>query len=519
MLGGLVGKDQIVVLPERVRKLTSRLKSWITLGKLPASERKLSLLVYGFPPNVGAVGTAALLNVARSLRNLLLRLSLEGYNIGSSSFQRLLTDDLESGDKLVRALSVMSQNPMNPKLIVQELASLGLPPSTYIQREVSWRELQGWLGKTMSNKVAKQWGDLDSYTGLGTTGAGKFLVQGFQFGNLFIGIQPLLGVEGDPMRLLFERDLTPHPQYAAYYSWLQHEYHPNALIHFGMHGTSEWLPGNPLGNTPESWPDVLMGDMPNLYVYACNNPSESILAKRRGYATIISHNVPPYSRAGLYNELKQIRALTNEYREAKATSSIDSDAPAVPESSGVIPSGAQYLPPESPPSEKYTDLIPSIVALVDKAGLFTDLPYTGKYALPFEAGEVTNGKVVNAGDGKLTAEHVEELLKGSDSISFTSSFEDHLGNMTSYLAEVETRLFSEGLYEIGSTMTPSQINGYLTAVIDEGKVSEETLHTIATKAVDSETSTSILLGVKAQGNSHTHTGMYHSYTSILIPTI
>ena len=31
--------------------------------------------------------------------------------------------------------------------------------------------------------------------------------------------------------------------------------------------------------------------MPNVYVYAANNPSESILAKRRGYGTIVSHNV------------------------------------------------------------------------------------------------------------------------------------------------------------------------------------------------------------------------------------
>jgi cobalamin biosynthesis Mg chelatase CobN len=38
---------------------------------------------------------------------------------------------------------------------------------------------------------------------------------------MWIGIQPLLGLEGDPMRLLFERDLTPHPQYAAAYKWLQ----------------------------------------------------------------------------------------------------------------------------------------------------------------------------------------------------------------------------------------------------------------------------------------------------------
>ena len=45
-----------------------------------------------------------------------------------------------------------------------------------------------------------------------------------------------------------------------------------------------------------SWSDVLLGSLPNIYVYAANNPSETIVAKRRGYATIVSHNVPPYGR-------------------------------------------------------------------------------------------------------------------------------------------------------------------------------------------------------------------------------
>jgi hypothetical protein len=49
--------------------------------------------------------------------------------------------------------------------------------------------------------------------------------------------QPLLGVEGDPMRLLFERDLTPHPQYAAFYKWMQQDFAADAVLHFGMHGT------------------------------------------------------------------------------------------------------------------------------------------------------------------------------------------------------------------------------------------------------------------------------------------
>lgn len=77
------------------------------------------------------------------------------------------------------------------------------------------------------------------------------------------------------------------------------EYGADAVIHFGMHGTVEWLPGSPLGNTGLSWSDVLLGPLPNVYLYAANNPSESIIAKRRGYGTIISHNVPPYGRAGM----------------------------------------------------------------------------------------------------------------------------------------------------------------------------------------------------------------------------
>jgi len=34
---------------------------------------------------------------------------------------------------------------------------------------------------------------------------------------------------------------------AAFYKWLQQEYCADAVLHFGMHGTVEWLPGAPLG--------------------------------------------------------------------------------------------------------------------------------------------------------------------------------------------------------------------------------------------------------------------------------
>lgn len=52
---------------------------------LPKQERKLAILLYGFPPGVGATGTAALLNVPKSLEALLQQLAEQGYNLGQSA--------------------------------------------------------------------------------------------------------------------------------------------------------------------------------------------------------------------------------------------------------------------------------------------------------------------------------------------------------------------------------------------------------------------------------------------------
>lgn len=54
VLGGLVG-DTIGLVPERVRKMNERIKGWVDLRRTPEAARKVAVIVYGFPPNVGAV--------------------------------------------------------------------------------------------------------------------------------------------------------------------------------------------------------------------------------------------------------------------------------------------------------------------------------------------------------------------------------------------------------------------------------------------------------------------------------
>lgn len=335
VLGGLVG-DKIALVPERVRKLTGRVKAWVNLRRTPKMDRKIAISLYGFPPNVGAVGTAALLDVPHSLESLLERLEQEGYDTGGWQ-----SDADASGESLVAALSILCENPVvsggskrmqdavdakierakaGDETVAATLARPrgGLGGAKVRSKDMTPDELESVLGKYMMKKVRRSWSENDR--GPGVSAEGNYVVAGLQLGNVWIFVQPLLGVEGDPMRLLFERDLTPHPQYIAAYEWMKLSESnggvgAQVVIHLGMHGTVEWLPGQPLGNDRKSWSDQLLGDIPNIYIYAANNPSESILAKRRGYGTLVSYNVPPYGRSGLYLELANLKDLVEEFRQ------------------------------------------------------------------------------------------------------------------------------------------------------------------------------------------------------------
>jgi CobN/Magnesium Chelatase len=75
------------------------------------------------------------------------------------------------------------------------------------------------------------------------TNGQDLLVFGKQYGNVFIGVQPTFGYEGDPMRLLFSKSASPHHGFAAYYTFLEKIFGADAVLHFGTHGSLEFMPG------------------------------------------------------------------------------------------------------------------------------------------------------------------------------------------------------------------------------------------------------------------------------------
>ena len=391
----MVGED-IYLVPERLHRLTNRVKKWVGLRHTPTPERKLAVILYGFPPGYGATGTAALLNVPKSLLNFLQSLKAQGYDVGELP---------EDGEEIIKQVKEADD----------------YTPLSKGGSQVNVRTLEKWLGYLQTKRVTKQWQSLTG-TGIKTYGD-EFQIGGVRFGNVWIGVQPPLGIAGDPMRLMFEKDLTPHPQYTAFYKWLQNKYCADAVVHFGMHGTVEWLPGSPLGNTGYSWSDILLGDIPNLYIYAANNPSESILAKRRGYGVLVSHNVPPYGRAGLYKELIALRELIGEYRED---------------------------------TEKNSALRDIICQKIVDAGLEKDCK--------FEEG-------IKQGIG-FTVENSKLFSKNVINQYFVTVYE--------YLQVLEQRLFSSGLHVLGEKPSQEELRSYLEAYFD-GELSDDEIEGIVSR--------------------------------------
>lgn len=405
-LGGLVG-DEIYLIPERVQRLTGRVKAWIALRQKPIPERKVAIILYGFPPGYGATGTAALLNVPQSLLRLLHALKQAGYTVGDlPETGETLIEWVKAADEAVPGAWGQRSGGEGERTGDRSLAP-GPTPAPAPTTVPVW-QLEKWLGYLLRTRVEKQWGDL-TRTGIKTWEA-DFLLGGVQLGNVWMGVQPPLGVAGDPMRLMFERDLTPHPQYAAFYKWLQNDFQADAVVHFGMHGTVEWLPGSPLGNTGYSWSDILLGNLPHLYIYAANNPSESILAKRRGYGVLISHNVPPYGRAGLYKELVTLRELIAEYREDP---------------------------------EKNAILKEAILKKIADTGLETDCPFEEARKLGIE---------FTPDNARLFSNEV---------------FRRYLVKLYEYLQVLENRLFSSGLHVLGEAPTGEVLQSYLQAYFGE----------------------------------------------------
>jgi magnesium chelatase subunit H len=276
----------MAVNAERAGMLARRVAKMVALRRLPVADRKVAITLFNFPPNAGATGTAAFLAVFESLFNTLIAMKHAGYTV----------DVPESVDAL-RA-SILQGNAERYGADANVLARV--TADDHVRREPHLADIE------------KQWGPAP---GRKQTDGAAILVLGQTFGNVIVGIQPAFGYEGDPMRLLFERDFAPTHAFSAFYRYLHEDFGADAILHFGMHGALEFMPGKQVGLSAQCWPDRLIGAIPNIYLYAANNPSEGTIAKRRSGATLVSYLTPPVTHAGLYRGLIELKSSLQRWRQ------------------------------------------------------------------------------------------------------------------------------------------------------------------------------------------------------------
>ena len=146
---------------------------------------------------------------------------------------------------------------------------------------------------------------------------GDLLIPGVAFGNVFLGPQPPRGWEVDEELLHANLTFPPHHQYLAWYYWVREVWKADVVIHVGRHSTAEFLPGKRTGLAGDDYPHLVLGDLPNAYLYIVDGVGEGIQAKRRGAAVIIDHLTPALSTTPLYDQLLGLRQLVETYEAAE----------------------------------------------------------------------------------------------------------------------------------------------------------------------------------------------------------
>jgi len=281
---------------ERADRLAARVGKLVDLRRSERAQRKVAAVVFNFPPNAGNTGTAAFLSVFESLFNTLAAMQREGYAVDMPKS----VDDLR--DRIIHGNAARFGAAAN--------VHVRIPADDHVRREKHLQEIEA------------QWGPAP---GRQQSDGSHLFVYGERFGNVFVGVQPAFGYEGDPMRLLFEKGFAPTHAFSAFYRWLREDFGAHAVLHFGTHGALEFMPGKQNGLTAKCWPDRLIGDLPNFYLYASNNPSEGTIAKRRAAATLISYLTPPVAQAGLYKGLVDLKALLERYRGLEPDAKTEAD--------------------------------------------------------------------------------------------------------------------------------------------------------------------------------------------------
>ena len=286
-------------IEERVRKMVRLTLNWARLRKKPNIERRVAVIFHHYPPRNDRIGCAAGLDSFSSVKALLDRMREDGYHL-----ERTYTDGDELAQEMLSRMTADRRWLTPDRMAARAEATAG---PDYFK---PWHEE---LPETIRQKMTADWGGIPGDL---FVHEGQMLFAGLINGNVFITIQPSRGNLENIDKLYHDMYLSPPHQYLAHYRWIRDVFKADVVIHVGKHGSLEWLPGKSLGLSRECYPDLAIMELPNVYPYIINDPSEGTQAKRRSYACIIDHLTPAFTNADLYDDMGKVENLLADYATA-----------------------------------------------------------------------------------------------------------------------------------------------------------------------------------------------------------
>ncbi|WP_328287509.1 cobaltochelatase subunit CobN [Methanolobus vulcani] len=283
--------------------LVDRTVSWIDLRHIEEENKKVAVIYYAHGKQSALV--ASNLDVAPSIPNLLNAMNQSVYDLGGTQLNEseFLETVLEQG----RNIGVWA--PGELEYMVENYDVELLPVETYLE----WFNSE--IEPEARQSVLDTWGEAPGPEMVYENESGKYFVfPKIEVGNVLVLPQPTRGFSQDDTLLYHDQTMPPSHHYIAFYLWLNNGFDADSIVHFGRHGTQEWLQGKGTSLSVKTcWPAILIQDTPVVYLYDVGGIGEGITAKRRGNAVMVDHATPAIVSAGLYGNLTLLHDKMHYY--------------------------------------------------------------------------------------------------------------------------------------------------------------------------------------------------------------
>lgn len=295
-------------IPDRVARLVERTLNHVRLRRTQNADKRVAIVYYDREASRSSLfrgsPTGMFLNAPRSVLAVLARMKAEGYTVDVPADE----DDLiERAQRTGRVIGI------NDPGEAQRLAATGLVPVIPLSTYRAWYEdrVPAAARAALEARFGPPPGTINVVQ---HDGEPAIVVPCIQLGNVVLLPQPLRGEAYDPSQTHDRVTPIPH-SYLAAYLWIEHGFQAHAMVHFGTHGSEFLLPGKSVGLAETDWSDVVIGRLPNIQPWVQNNTGESILAKRRSYAVLVDHLVPPTTEAGLADGLAVLHNEVDRFQQ------------------------------------------------------------------------------------------------------------------------------------------------------------------------------------------------------------